>query len=812
MSEAPAPATAALERVDGLLASLLTRVAANPAELAATLETSSDALIAFDANRRILAANAHAEALFGVGRGGLATLTTDDLIPARMRQPNAPPMVPLADVMRVELPAVRRDGSELAMEWVFASVDTSSGPVFVMVVRDHAATERAVEALRASEERFRLLVEGVHDYAIYMLDANGLVSSWNRGAERNKGWAASEIIGQSYAVFFSPEEREAGVPQQLLARAVAEGHIEVIGWRFRKDGTRFRANASLSALRTSTGEHYGFAKITRDLTDRLQLEEFERLRRLQLLTAALSKAVTPEEVASVVLAESLQAIDAHSGVLYTLSDDGATFELLDQRGLNLERARRYARIASDARTPLTDAARARTPAFFETRAQIIAEYPELDPNLADADFEASAVLPVMTHDRLLGALAIRFETARPFVPSERSLLLTVGELCAQALDRARLFAAESAARAAAEAANRSKDEFLAMLGHELRNPLAPIVTALSLLDLRGDGAFQRERTVIERQVKHLVRLVDDLLDVSRITQKKVQLKRERVELAEIVDRALELCNPILDERKHHLALDVPATGLPVFGDITRLAQVVTNLLTNAAKYTNAGGHIEISARRLDSRVVLTVRDDGAGIAPAMMPHIFDLFAQERQSLERSQGGLGLGLAIVKSLVAMHDGTIEAVSDGHGCGSTFTLELPAAVDRDVAAPIAAGSQARANESLRRVLVVDDNVDAAELMAEVLRRDGHEVVTAHDGPAALLAAQTFRAEVAVLDIGLPVMDGYELARRLREHLGTVRLVALTGYGQADDRARAREAGFDLHMVKPVDIASLRAALLA
>jgi signal transduction histidine kinase/ActR/RegA family two-component response regulator len=362
------------------------------------------------------------------------------------------------------------------------------------------------------------------------------------------------------------------------------------------------------------------------------------------------------------------------------------------------------------------------------------------------------------------------------------------------------------ARREAEAANRAKDEFLAMLGHELRNPLAPILTALQLMKLKGLHAGSREREVIERQVRHLVGLVDDLLDVSRITRGKIQLRRETVELADVVSRAVEMASPAIEQRRHTLTIAVPR-GLAIDGDQGRLAQVFANLLTNAAKYTDRGGRIEVSGRRENGTLLVTVADNGSGIGPGMMPRLFRLFSQERQELDRSQGGLGLGLAIVRGLVEAHGGSVAADSAGPGKGATFTVRLPAAAPQPVMvsrppAPEAAHAEGRA------VLVVDDNRDAAELLADSLRRLGHLVQVATDGPSALELVRNFTPDVALLDLGLPVMDGFELAGRLRQDAGlkTMGLVAITGYGQDLDRRRSEEAGFHAHLVKPVDIHTL------
>jgi PAS domain S-box-containing protein len=371
-------------------------------------------------------------------------------------------------------------------------------------------------------------------------------------------------------------------------------------------------------------------------------------------------------------------------------------------------------------------------------------------------------------------------------------------------------------RRAAEEANRSKDEFLAMLGHEMRNPLAPIATALQLMRLRASDTFVKERDVIGRQVEHLTHLVDDLLDVSRITSGKVELHRERLNLAGVVARAIEVASPLIEQRQHHLAVSVPAHELYVEGDALRLTQVLSNLLTNAAKYTEASGTIEIIGRRDGAEVELRVRDNGIGIAATMLPRVFELFTQERQSIERARGGLGLGLSIVRSLITMHGGSVTANSAGHGKGSEFIVRLPASSDTLQADTPSRPRHARPTPPGTiplRVLLVDDNVDAAALLAATLECLGHETRVAHDGPSALAVVEGFTPDVAILDIGLPVMDGYELAGRLRARpeLARARLIALTGYGQSSDRERSLAAGFDAHCVKPVQLSTLEALMV-
>jgi signal transduction histidine kinase/ActR/RegA family two-component response regulator len=376
-------------------------------------------------------------------------------------------------------------------------------------------------------------------------------------------------------------------------------------------------------------------------------------------------------------------------------------------------------------------------------------------------------------------------------------------------------------------AARAKDEFLAMLGHELRNPLSPIVTALRLMRMRTESGTLREQNIIARQVDHLVRLVDDLLDISRITRGKIELKKQTVRVADVLANAVEMANFLLDQRHHRLTIDVDRE-LVWHVDATRLAQVVSNLLTNAARYTAAGGHIALTATREPSGMIaVSVRDNGIGLAPEVLPRVFELFFQGKRNLDRAEGGLGIGLALVKRLVEMHGGRVGAMSEGVGCGSTFVIRVPgvrtkpAQVGAVVCDPTGTFSSASASASgalsvsgpapsdmpqpgARRVLLVDDNVDGLQALSELLKACGHDVEAVSDPAAALEVVPRFCPQIAVIDIGLPVMDGYELVRRLRAEAAArdCLFVALTGYGQDADRHRSREAGFHRHLVKPVD----------
>lgn len=419
---------------------------------------------------------------------------------------------------------------------------------------------------------------------------------------------------------------------------------------------------------------------------------------------------------------------------------------------------------------------------------------------ADPEVHASlgAVAPLVASMLRAEAVAVgsRGELAMARQSAQRSAAL------ARALD---------AARGDAERATRVKDEFLAMLGHELRNPLAPIVTALQML--RMQGASGRAQEVLERQVAHLLRLVDDLLDVSRITRGKIELRREPIEVATAVSRAVEITRPLLEQRRSRLSCEVPPRGLMVDVDPARLVQALTNLLTNAARYSDPESRIRISAARDGERIRILVDDDGIGIDASYLERVFEQFVQVPQRLDRAVGGLGVGLPIVRSLVELHGGTVRAYSDGLGRGSRFVVDLPAC---DSAAPAAPPPPPSPPPEIvpdaAALLVVDDNRDAAELLGEVLAAQGHEVRVAHTGPEALQVVRAFTPDAALLDLGLPVMDGFELGQLLRSQLPQIRLVALTGYGQPNDRVRTRAAGFDAHLVKPVTLAEVVETLAA
>jgi signal transduction histidine kinase len=363
--------------------------------------------------------------------------------------------------------------------------------------------------------------------------------------------------------------------------------------------------------------------------------------------------------------------------------------------------------------------------------------------------------------------------------------------------------------------DRRKDEFLATLAHELRNPLAPIRNALHLLRMWGNRgpAAERVHEMMERQVRHMVRLVDDLLEVSRITRGKIELRKERVDLAAVVRSAVETSRPLIEAAHHHLAISLPPEPLILEADAIRLAQVIANLLNNAAKYTEEGGQIWLTARREGGEAAVSVRDSGLGIPADMLPRVFDMFAQVDRTLKRSQGGLGIGLTLARTLVEMHGGRVEARSSGPGQGSEFTVRLPLAAAESAAGSPAHGSAPQAvGPSQQRVLVVDDNRDAADSLGMLLKYLGADAYVVYDGPSALEAVRTYRPSIVFLDIGMPGMDGHEVARQVRQEpeFRDVKLIAMTGWGQEEDRRRSQAAGFDHHQVKPANAETLQALL--
>ena len=665
---------------------------------------------------------------------------------------------------------VRKDGSMFWANVVITAMREESGHLlgFSKITRDLTERRAAEEHMRTSEERFRLLVEGVREYAIFLLDPSGHVLTWNAGARRLKGYNADEIIGKHFSVFYPPEALARNWPAHELERALAEGRYEEEGWRVRKDGSRFWASVLITTLRDRDGVVRGFSKITRDLTERRRYEE--ELRRSEERFRVLLEGV--EDYAIMLLDTEGRIASWNEGAQRILG-----YEPQEIIGDNFERFFLPEEIAAG--RPAAELRAARLNRRAEDRGWRVRK----DGTRFWADVVVTAL-----HDEH-GAL-------RGFAKVTRDLS-----------ERKRMESLEEQGR--------HLTEFLAMLAHELRNPLAPIRNALSILAVDRDLSPQTEwcRDVIDRQTVHLTRLVDDLLDVSRITRGKLRMEGVPMDFNLAATRAIESAKPLIDARGHRLHVKLAPAPVPVNGDLTRLTQMVVNLLNNAAKYTPVGGDItlEVDADRDDA--ILRVRDTGVGIPPALLERMFDLFAQGERTLDRSEGGLGIGLTLARRIVALHGGSIKAASAGAGKGAEFVVRIPRlqVVGAERSKPEGQrGFAARSNK--RSVLVVDDNVDSAMSMAMLLRVVGHEVEVAHDGQGALDQVAKAVPDVVLLDIGLPGMSGLEVARHLRARPdgGRLRLYAMTGYGQEADRERSAAAGFDGHLVKPVQANELLALI--
>jgi signal transduction histidine kinase/CheY-like chemotaxis protein len=554
--------------------------------------------------------------------------------------------------------------------------------------------------------------------------------------------------------------------------------------------------AARAALAVDNARLYGEA---REAADRLAL--------LAEASGRLTSSLEQPAVLSAILDVSgrLVAADAYAVWRLRPGDDG--WEIAHSAGLSCGYLRSASRIVGVGRQmpdrPVV-AEDARGTALLEERRRFY-----------EAEgIESLLALPLRVHGEVSGTLVFYYRRRRAFDETSVRVATALANLAGAALGTAELYQRQSELRRRAEEADRRKDEFLAMLAHEQRNPLAPVRSAAHILAQdAGLGPQARWATeVLGRQVGQLTRLVDDLLDVSRIARGKINLRVGPVELAAVVARAVETSRPLLDARRQQLTVSLPPGPLRLRGDEARMAQALANLLNNAAKYTDEGGRIGLTAEAEAGEFVVRVRDTGCGIAPELLPRVFEAFTQADRSLDRAQGGLGIGLAIVRGLVELHGGTVEARSQGPGKGSEFVVRLPAPAEADLPAPEAPARDGPAPP--RRVLVVDDNRDAADSIALLLALWGHEAAVAYDGPTAVALARECRPEVVLLDLGLPGMTGYDVAARLRAEpaLSCTRLLALTGYGAEEDRRRTQAARFDGHLLKPVDPDLLREALAA
>lgn len=648
---------------------------------------------------------------------------------------------------------------------------------------DITEQQRVVEM----QQQLAAIVESSHD-AITSIDLKGTITSWNRGAERLYGYQAAEIIGKPLSVLIPPDHTEDFTTMlEHLRRGERIEHFETV--RATKDGRHVEVLLSVSPVLDAEGKVIGASKITHDITDRKKAE------------IALRRSERRERLRADELATLLEAVPA----IVWIAHDRECRRITGNRA-----ASKLLRLPQDANQSVTAPALERPVHFKVMKDGVELRPDQLPVQLAAAtglevrDFEEEVVFEDGQRVYLLGqAIPLRDELGE--VRGAVAAFIDITERKQAEQERERLLEE-------LRDQDKRKDEFLATLAHELRNPLAPLRNGLEVLRLSGQNTEMagEVRSMMERQLEQMVHLIDDLLDLSRISRGKIELRKERVALSTIVQTALEASLPTIDEAGHELKINMPTEPVYVEADVTRLAQVISNLLNNAAKYTERSGRIHLAVQPRDGDVIVTVKDNGIGIPAHMLSHVFDMFTQADRSLERSQGGLGIGLTIVKRLVEMHDGSVEARSDGPGMGSDFIVRLPRV--RSATQPQADDGEPTRSSSHRKILVVDDNRDAATSLAMMLKLMGNDAKTAHDGLEALDVAAVYRPDLILLDIGMPRLNGYETAKRIREQAWgkKIRLVALTGWGQDNDRRRSHDAGFDSHMVKPINPEALKELL--
>jgi PAS domain S-box-containing protein len=752
-----------------------------------------------------------------------------------------------ADDRTASIPVIllsARSGEEARVEGLQAGADDYlvkpfSARELVARVEAHLVLARlrreSSEALRRRAQQFETLLD-VAPLGVYLVDADFRIAQVNPIAQQTFGNLPGGVVGRDFGavVHLLWEPRYADELVRIFRHTLATGESYVAPERGEHRVDRNRTEYyewRIDRIALPDGR-FGLVCYFRDISQQVQTRKLieqsrDALRESEQRTAGDLEAMTRlQEMGNLCAAADsdfhlcLQAM-LGAAIAITAADKG-NIQLIDprtgalqiaaQRGFDDSFLAWFANVDREEATACAAAVGSAQRVIVEDVADsdIFRGQTSL-PMLLRAGVRAVQSTPLVSSDgNLLGVISTHF--ARPHRPGERQLRL-LDLLARQGSD----FLERKEAEKALREADRRKDVFLATLAHELRNPLAPIRNSLHILrrvDLEGDRqAADTIHEMMERQVNHMVRLVDDLMDVSRITRGKIELRKEPVTVASAVRSAIETSRPLIDAAHHHLVVRLPTDALVVEADPVRLAQVLSNLLNNAAKYTEDGGQISLGARRDGAEVVISVRDSGIGIPADMLPRVFDLFVQVDRTHSRREGGLGIGLTLVRSLVDMHGGTIEARSDGPGCGSEFLIRLPlATAARGSARPLGRRPDVRTAMALHRILVVDDNRDAADSLSMLLRALGADVCTANDGQAALAALEAYHPSVMLLDIGMPGMDGYEIARRARQRVGRldVTLIALTGWGHEEHRRRAREAGFDHHLVKPVDIGALHTLL--
>jgi len=699
-----------------------------------------------------------------------------------------------------------RDGREYPIDDSAAPITDDAGNLrgVILVFRD-ATHERSAQD---AAQRLGAIVEHSDD-AIIGAARDARITSWNVGAERLYGYAAAEAVGQDIRLI---------VPTERLAEVETNIDLLVSGrpvppWdtvRRRKDGSLVDVSIQVSPIRNADGELTGASIVARDITLRRRQEEALRFLAETSVTLA---AITDRHSALSHAASAAVPFFADWCVVLTVDDHGRiehqafVHRDAEQQQVLADALQQYVLDWNSASISV-EALRSGRTQFVSELSQTLLERIAQDAGTAESlhRLKPQSVIsvPLQIRGRMVGAISFAMAVgSRRYTSEDVRLAEDLARRVAIAMDNADLLNS-------LRVADRQKDEFLAMLAHELRNPLAAIQYAADVAGLQASQIDAELLDIVRRQVQHLTRMIDDLLDLSRISRNQIQLRKEPVDASVLARRALATVRPLVDSKQHRVSLDLCDTPLPLNVDATRIEQVIGNLLTNAAKYTADGGQIAVSTSAEGSEAVIRVRDTGVGISRDVLPHVFELFAQAATSLDRSQGGLGIGLTVARKLVEVHGGTIAAASDGVGKGAEFIVRIPLshqALDSTAASampPVGAGDRLR-------VLIVEDNRDAARMEMLLIQQFGHEVAVAHDGPSGIDLARTFQPDAMLIDIGLPGLNGYEVAARLRsEGFHAVTLIAVSGYGQPQDQRRSREAGFNAHLVKPVGGDALVSAL--
>lgn len=785
--------------------------------LRVTLSSIGDGVIVTDAGGRISSINPVATILTGWTNDEAAGLLVEDIFCIINESTRATVANPADRALREGVIVglanhtilISRDGTERPIADSAAPIKDDTGAIFgvVLVFRDVSDERRAEE-----EVRFQARLLDAVGQAVIGTDSNGRIIFWNPFAETLYGWSRNEALGRSMIEFVVAPAAQASAQEimgHLRAGQMWSGELLMR----RRDGIIVPTFITNTPVFDDHGALKAIIGVSADISERKRIEQG-----LKFLADASTALATVEDYRSTLQKVAGLAVPTFADwcAVDIQEGDGRLQRLAvvhgepDKVRLAGELNHKYPPEPNESHGPYFVLQTGEPQFVAEISDELLKEIARDEEHLnilCSLGLRSFICVPLMSRSKMLGVVTFVYaESGRRYESGDLVLAKELARRAAVAIENAALYHE-------LKETDRRKDEFLATLAHELRNPLAPIRNGLQVLRLSGAGGgmIDEARSMMERQLSQMVRLVDDLLDVSRITRNKLELRKERVSLAAVIQCAVETSRPLVEQAEHELLVTLPSAPVHLDADLTRLAQVFSNLLNNAAKYTEPGGRIELTAAVSDSEVVVRVLDNGLGIPANALARIFEMFSQVDGNLERAQGGLGIGLTLVRRLVEMHGGTVEAHSHGKGKGSEFVVRLPF-VDTAVQSGKSPGDDNLLKTAKRRILVVDDNKDSAMTLGMMLKLMGNETHTAYDGLAAVEAAEKFRPDFILLDIGLPKLNGYEACRRIREQSWSngIVIVALTGWGQDEDRRRSKEAGFDHHLVKPLEIDTLETLL--